>query len=431
MNIKRIFALLLALLLTMSACAFAEAGGVAAEEEVPEHDYEVITDPVIITFGEREIHVSEVMTRFMNYYQTLSSYESYGITPASFLTQIKKTVLSEVTQELIEEVKIAELGYDQFTAEEQAVIDAQIEETFNDIYLYYYDYATYNSAPDADIAAIVNEYLEHYDYTKEDIQKKITHSYAADKMATDLTKDITVTPEVLLEYYNALVAQDQAEYENNRANYEDARTYGTDDMFCWNPEGYRRVLQVLIGFETEEAKTEYNQLRTWRQQLFNGETPTAAEGETVPTIEEINARMAELEAPLKETAAEVTEKFNNGATIEELMAEYSADQNTPAEGYYVNFLSELYDVAFVDAAFSVNEIGQLSAGYAGQHGVYMVYYLADVPAGPVPLEELSEQLMPICLTNMQKDAYFTQLNEWKTELGIVTDIEMFITGYEQ
>lgn len=429
MSIKKTLALLLALLFTLTSCAFATAGG-SAGGEVPEHNYEVITDPVIITFGDREIHVSEAMPRFNNYYQQLSSYQSYGIEASSFLTQIKKTVLSEMTQELIEEVKVEELKYNQFSEEEQAAIDAQVEQTFNEVYLYYYDYFTYNSAPDADIDATVKECLEHYNYTKEDIYKMVSNRVAVDKMASDLTAGTVVTDEAMQSYYDALVAQDQTAYAENLAAYEEARMYGTDDRFMYNPEGYRRVLQVLIGFENEEDKTAYNDLLTKYNTLINGGELTVAEGEVAPTIDELKAAMTDMEAPLREIAAEVTEKFNNGTPIDALMDEYSADRKTPAEGYYVNIQSSAFDSAFVDAAYSVNEIGELSAPYAGQHGLYMVYYLADVPAGPVALEDVRAELEPECLSNLKRDTYFAQLSLWRDQLGITTNIEMFITPYD-
>lgn len=429
MSIKKTLALMLALLFTLTSCAFATAGG-AAGEEVPEHNYEVITDPVIITFGDREIHVSEAMPRFNNYYQQLSGYQSYGIEASSFLSQIKKTVLSEMTQELIEEVKVEELKYNQFSEEEQAAIDAQVEETFNEVYLYYYDYFTYNSAPDADIDATVKECLEYYNYTKEDIYKMVSNRVAVDKMASDLTAGIVVTDEAMQSYYDALVAQDQTAYAENLVAYEEARMYGTDDRFMYNPEGYRRVLQVLIGFETEEDKTAYNDLLTKYNTLINGGELTVAEGEVAPTIDELKAAMTDMEAPLRKIAAEVTDKFNNGTPIDALMDEYSADRNTPAEGYYVNIQSSAFDSAFVDAAYSVSEIGELSAPYAGQHGLYMVYYLADVPAGPVALEDVRAELEPECLSNLQRDTYFAQLNLWRDQLGITTNIEMFITPYD-
>ena len=147
MKLKKILALVLALMLTMSAFAFAETAedpaaeetaaaaeaddtaDAAAEEEVPEHDYEVITDPVVATVGDVEIHVSDCMPRFMNYYQTLAQYANYGIDVSNYITSIKQTVLSEMVQMEIEKVKVKELGYDQFTEEELSEIEADAAAT--------------------------------------------------------------------------------------------------------------------------------------------------------------------------------------------------------------------------------------------------------------------------------------------------------------
>lgn len=448
MKMKKIIALVLALMLTMSAFAFAETAEETAaaeqtvaeetaeptaEEEVPEHDYEVITDPVVASFSDVEIHVSDCMTRFMNYYQTLSQYASYGIDVSNYIDAIKQTVLAEMVQLAIEAQKVEELGYNQFTEEELAEIEADAEATYDEMYQYYYEYFTYNAAADADIATMTTEYLEQYNYSKDDILTLAKNSYATNKMVADLTKDVTVTEEDLTSYYESCVAEDEESYTLNFGLYEESRTYNSDTAICWNPEGYRRVLQVLIGFD-DETKAQYADLQDQLDALLAAPTATAETAdetaEPALTIDEINAQMDALAAPLYEIAGEVTEKFNNGTPIEELIAEYSADDGMPAEGYYVNAQSAMWDEAFVDAAFSVTEKGQLSAPYAGMYGLYMVYYLDDVPAGAVALDEVREVLEPECLNLLVREAYFAQLDVWKEELGVETNIDFFVTGYE-
>lgn len=454
MKLKKILALVLALMLTMSAFAFAETAeepaaeetaaaeeavdtaDAAAEEEVPEHDYEVITDPVVATVGDVEIHVSDCMPRFMNYYQTLAQYANYGIDVSNYITSIKQTVLSEMVQMEIEKVKVKELGYDQFTEEELAEIEADAEATYNEMYLYYYDYFTYNAEPGSDVATMTTEYLEQYNYSKEDVLERAKNSFATNKMALDLTKDVAVTDEDLTSYYDSCVAADTEEYHMHYDAYESARTYGTDTAICYNPDGYRRVLQVLIGFD-EETQAKYADLQSQMDALLNPEAAeTAADAETdetaepALTAEEILDQMDAYTAPLYEIASEVTEKFNNGTPIEELIAEYNADEGMPAEGYYVHNQSAIWDEAFVDAAFSVTEKGQLSAPYAGMYGLYMVYYLDDVPAGPVALDDVREILEPECYDILVREAYFAKLSEWRDEMNVETNIDFFITGYE-
>lgn len=451
MSMKNILALLLAMMLMISACAFAETADetettaeetvteeTAAEdgEEVLEHDYEVITDPIIASFGDVEIHVSDAMPRFMSYYNTLSNYSSYGIDVSSYVSYIKQTVLAEMVQLAIEEHMVTELGYDQFTEEELTALEEDATDTYNEMYAYYYEYFELNSTDyETDIGQQVTDYLAYYGYSKEDVLNRAKVSAATDKMVADLTKDVTVTEEDLQEYYDALVAEDQSAYQAKFGDYEQARTYGSDELITWNPDGYRRVWQVLIAFD-DDTKTQYAALQEQLDKLLSSdETEESAEEETSDepalTVDEIKAQMAELTAPLYETAAEVTEKFNNGADISELITEYSADTEMPEEGYYVCANSELWDSAFIDAAFSVTEIGQLSAGYAGQHGVYMVYYLDDVPGGTVEMtEEVREMLTEEVYNNMQLDAYYGYLDTWKEDLGVETNLDFFVTGYE-
>ena len=453
MSMKKILALLLALLLTLSACAFAEtaeeatadetaaveetAEETAGEEEL-EHDYEVITDPVIASFGDVEIRVSDAMPRFMSYYNTMSGYSSYGIDVANYVPYIKQVVLAEMVQLAIEEHMVAELGYDQFTDEELATLEEEGTDTYNEMYAYYYEYFELNSTDyETDIGQQVTDYLAQYGYSKEDVINRAKVSAATDKMVHELTKDVTVTDADLEEYYNELIAEDQEAYQAKFGKYEEARTYGSDELIAWNPDGYRRVWQVLIAFD-DDTKNQYAALQEQLDELLGmtetedtTEESTEESTEPVLTVDEIKAQMAALTAPLYETANEVTEKFNNGTNISELIAEYNADTEMPEEGYYVCANSELWDSAFIDAAFSVTEIGQLSAAYAGQHGLYMVYYLDDVPGGAVEMtDEVRETLTTEVYNNKQLDAYYAYLDTWMEDLGVETNIDFFVTGYE-
>ena len=77
-------------------------------------------------------------------------------------------------------------------------------------------------------------------------------------------------------------------------------------------------------------------------------------------------------------------------------------------GYNVHMDSIMWDPAFTAAAFSVDNIGDVSQPVVGSYGVHIVCYKRDVPAGAVELtdalaaqlqEELAQQVQTFIRIN--------------------------------
>lgn len=420
MKMSRILALLLALMLALSAVAFAEDA-----TEAPAADEAAATeeDPVIAEFGDVQIRVSDALPQFESYYQMLSGY---GFEMSAYAPYIKQQVLLSLVQQAIEKQKTEELGFTELTEEEQAEAVQDAADRYNEMFNYYLESFTYNGAadPEADTTA----YLEKYGYTPESTLMKAKQSMATNKMVDAVTADLVVTDEDLKAYYDDAVAEDQQAYEGNYAAYEQDRcSTSEEDVITWNPEGYRRVRQVLIALDSD-SKTRYSALTTELDNIRNGE-------ESARTEEEVQQEIDQLFAPLYETAGEVCAKFDEGTGIDELIAEYGSDPGMTTEpglteGYYVCANSQIWDPAFVEAAMSVDAIGQLSEPKAGSYGLYMVYYLADVTPGAVPYEDVRDVLDPQCQTEAKRAAYYDQLDAWSEELGVQFYLDKFVTSYD-
>ena len=428
MKMSRILALLLALMLALSAVAFAEdatEAPAAEATEAPADDEaaEAEADPVIAEFGDVQIRVSDALPQFESYYQMMSGY---GFDMSAYAPYIKQQVLLSLVQQEIEKQKTEELGFNELTEEEQAEAVQDAADRYNEMFNYYLESFTYNGA--ADPEAETTAYLEKYGYTPESTLAKAKQSMATNKMVDSVTADLVVTDEDLKAYYDEAVAEDQQAYEDNYAAYEQDRSkVSEDDVIAWNPEGYRRVRQVLIALDSD-GKTRYSALSTELDNIRNGE-------ESARTEEEVQAEIDQLFAPLYETASEVRTKFDEGASIDDLIAEYGSDPGMTTEpglteGYYVCANSQIWDPAFVEAAMSVDAIGQLSEPKAGSYGLYMVYYLADVTPGAVPYEDVRDVLDPQCQTAAKRAAYYDQLDAWSEELGVQFYLDKFVTSYD-
>ena len=164
------------------------------------------------------------------------------------------------------------------------------------------------------------------------------------------------------------------------------------------------------------------------EEAVDGEAPEAAEAtegeaaaEPVTQAQLDEAKAAILDS-VSDTVVEINDKFNNGTSFDELMAEYSMDYHEGYSNVYeVSVASSLILVPeFVEATFSIENIGDVSAPYVSRFGVHIVYYEADIPEGPIEMtdaqrEAKREQLLQI----KQQDAYTATVEGWIADADIV------------
>ena len=122
---------------------------------------------------------------------------------------------------------------------------------------------------------------------------------------------------------------------------------------------------------------------------------------------------------------EIKAKLATGTPFADLIAEYNTDPGMTQEpyksqGYSVSMDSIYFDPAFVRAAFSVDEIGEVSEPYVGTHGVYIVCYVRDVPAGPVEYtDEIKNTLTQSLITDKENTLFGEKLDAWVSEAEVI------------
>ena len=164
------------------------------------------------------------------------------------------------------------------------------------------------------------------------------------------------------------------------------------------------------------------------------EQENAAEGAEAPaepvTQEQIDAAKAAIIASVQPTIDDINTRMAGGEKFENLIAEYGTDPGMlQAEnlnnGYAVHMDSIMWDPAFVQAAFSIDTIGGWSAPSVGSYGIYIAYYLRDIPAGAVELtEDLKNDLQAQLLTEKENELFTAQLDEWYNAATIVFSEEL-------
>ena len=428
---KRLLALvmMLAICCTLTACKKEEPVTDATTPVSAETVTAGNPDDVLVTVGEEKITRGE----YEDYLTTLNTfYTNYGydVTDPSITAMLKQFALQTGIEYAVMDQKIAEMNLalteDEKTA---ALADAmtQWEAAVADGLAYYG--ITEESTEEERAATTVNVLaeLESMGYTEESYRKDAIQYASYDKLYAEVTKDVTIPEEDVIAHYNNLVETDKAIYENDAAAYEQTQymnqmyaMYGMADYVTpvyYKPAGYRLVTHILLEAD-EELLTAYTEL----QAAYEEQQNTLEEGgevtETLITAEEVeNARLAIL-ANVQPKVDEINQKLAEGKTFAELIPEYTTDPGMKDElsisvGYEVHMDSTNWVIPFRDQAFTVDNIGDVTAPVVTDYGVHILQYVGDVPAGPTELtDELKAEFHESLLQNAKDSLYYGEIDKW-------------------
>lgn len=449
MTMKKILCLTLALILALGCTALAEedlqAQLDAANAKIAELQaqvdayYPYYFAQIVATYGDDGIIWLEDAQA--EYEAMNAQYAGYGIDleGMGMADAAKKNILEMAVEDAVIMAKAEELGLVQFSEEKMAEYEAAAKDIMEYYMEYYFTYFHSGAEEITDeMRAEAEAYWASNGIDIETIIEEYKNSDVYTAVEEYVNKDVAVTEEDVQAAYENLI-------EDNKAAYSDDATYNSDRSngapIAWNPEGYRAVKQVLVKFNDEQSAL-YSQLQGQLSSL-NAEkaaienpaeeteaTEEAEEAAEPRTIEEINADIAacasEVEAlysQLMPRVEEVISKFNEGTPIEELIAEYNEDpgmfnEPTASQGYAVREGSTNWDPAFTAAAMSIEEVGGISEPAYGSYGIYLVYYMADIPAGEVALEEIREGVEVQALEAKLADNYNSQVAAWREEMNV-------------
>jgi len=416
MTMKKILCACMAVIMLLGCAAFAEEdlqaqldaanAKIAELQALVDAYYPFYQAQVVATYGEDGVIWLEDVSA--EYEAMNAQYASYGFSLADLGMEgeAKKGLVESAVTNAVLQAKGVELGLDQLDEAAAAAMMADAEIAFD----YYIDYYLSYYYPDAEqyTEEMIAEATAYWAGTGLDVEtyyNSLVQEVVSEKLYDHATEGIAIEEADVLATYETALADDEAAFAENAYNYIDAHTAG--EPIAWNPEGYRTVKHVLVMFDDDQSMVYADlraQLDTLNAELAALENPAEetadAEAAAPRTAEEINADIAacaiELEAlysTLLPTAQEVIDAFNSGTDFETLIAQYNADPgmmngNTAVTGYAVCAEHTYWDPAFVDGAMAIEAPGQISGPIYGQNGIHVIYYLADIPAGPVALEEI-------------------------------------------
>ena len=441
---RKWLSLMLSVCLLAGAAAFAEGTTGEVTEAVAVAGTELQADTVLATVNGTDITWGDVQSSYDN---LVADYGmAYDMTVSSTVDLFRAVALDTEIMALVMDQKAAELGLDQFSEEEAAGIFA---------------------AADADLESAINNYMSMYlGITAEATEEDLTNARAEAEAAflamgysQDAIREMYKKDEILARIQNYVVqdvAMDDleaqalhlAKVENDKMAFgEDLAAYvqynaiaaqnGMENAW-YKPAGFRAVKHILLSVD-QTLVDEYHGLQSILEEQVNEEAAALQGGEVTevaevteettedaePTPEpaplvtqaDVDTAKANILASKAEVIAEINDKIAEGVDFDELIAEYGEDGGMAVEPYKTNGYEVAlesagvqYVASFVDAAFSVESVGDVSAPYLSDYGLHIVKYIADVPEGPV---EMTEAARLDWLEDKKEEKYTSDLTSWR------------------
>ena len=455
---KKILSLLLCLCLLFSAAALAEDTAAAELQD---------TD-VLATVNGTELTWADVAPVYDSLVSSYGNY--YDLTDSANVELFRAVAMQNKINEVIMQAKIAELGI-ALTDEEAAAAEEDAQSDWDNAISSYIsqqhsDLTDESSQEDKDAAnAEAVQYFNDLGYSPESLKENYKQYALYDKLEATIVQDVTVTDEEVEALYQELVESDRTLYENDIAAYVDynnyvdqmamyAMYYGTDssmDYAWYRPAGFRAVKHILLPVDAELMQT-YQDLQARLEEQVESATEgdeesaaaaaaaaeetadaeaTAEPTEEPVTQEQVDEAKAAILASIADKIDEIYAKIEEGVDFDELIAEYGVNEDGTASdpgmtsepyktsGYEVSSASTNYVAPFVEAAFSVDNVGDVSAPYISSYGVHIVKYIANIPAGPIEMTEAQREAKRTeLLTSKQNELYTATMDQWNQEADI-------------
>lgn len=439
---KRLLSLLLVYLMLLTACSATEpddspavgdptAAPVADATEAPAPEQTEDPNEVLVTINK----VPVTRADFNTYLASIESY--YGqagldMTSDEYAPYARQMALETAMQYVLMDQMIVNQGLG-LTEEEQEAARTSAAADWDAVVQSGLDYYGITSeSTDEERQAVIDQVeseLLAQGYDKEHYVEEGVANAAYTKLFGVLSQDATVTDEEIVAYFNELVEADKAKYEGDVSQYESDQymnqlyaMYGMSSYITpqyYVPSGYRGITHILLTVDDTLLSTYLDLQSTFEEQQNTLEEGGTIEGETV-TLDEVNAAEAAVLSSVQSTVDEINAKLANGASFDDLIAQYGTDPGmqdaaTLTDGYAVHMDSIMWDPAFTAAAFTVNNVGDVTAPIVGQNGVHILCYKRDIPAGAIELtEDMMAEFRETLLTDKQNELIDTAL---KAELA--------------
>lgn len=428
MRKRMILALLLAFVLAFcSGCSL-----IVKDPEVDKQTVIIDAGDKVYTKGE----VQQMLAEEMSYQQYAYEYQ-YGMkldpTDPDVIAFVREQVLGQLTDQIVVDRKVRELGYLDLSEEDLATAQKAADDTYASYIegIISSDFADSELTGEELTAAAESVMQEMGGYpTREELLESEKFAMAANRLYEDVVADVVLTEEELQTEYNGRVDYAREEYDAYPEYYGLDVSDGLTVYYA--PAGYRYVKHILFTFEEADRLAlddlnvqlgDANQNLSENQESLESFTLNEMEAESAELENQLEERTEEAYAALEPLVREVQERLAAGEDFDALMALYGQDpgmQSEPAmsRGYPVSYASMNWVAEFRDAAMALEHIGDVSEPVRSEHGIHLIKYVADIPQGPVAFEDVREKLETESIVYKKDDVYQQVLDGWAKELNV-------------
>lgn len=375
---KKLTAALLLTVIILSFTACAQKNEPPVQTVMPESAPEENTDIVAIV-GDEIILLEEVEALLEN---TLGSFEGMELDFSDEeLFDLYDGLLDTLIDDQVTKQKAKELGYTNLSDADLMLAYEYVEYEKQQRFDYFCELAAMEggeglSEEDIEFAAaqMVAEYVADTKETDEYLLELYTYDIAVENMFAELLKDVSVSDEEMNEMYLERVEADKQYYAEHPDYFASDRI---TSMLYYNIPGYRYVKNVVTYDETKA------------QELMG---------------------------------------LVNTVNFDTLIVEYGEDDGAEnfENGYAVCEGCEDFDPAFVSSAMALKNPGDVSDIVTTDDGAYhIIMYVADIPEGQVPFEEVEQSLFEELVYNRCEEIKAELIEEWKNGVEIIKFPEIF------
>ena len=319
----------------------------------------------------------------------------------------RKSIVESLVNEQIMLRKAREMGVYDLTEEERKAVDEEFAERIADHVAFYGNLAAYEQAgedgeptmTDEEKEAIGNqrldEMLEKCGMTRDTFRWWVESSKIMEKLEKAVGD--TVPYSKAEEEFKGVQEYAEELYNTSMTSY----SMGGYSQI-WLPEGSRLIKHILIGFDSDTLSS----IKTLRGEGSDGEA------------DKLRAEEAE---KLKEKQEEIEAKLDEGADIEELIAEYSADavgSTANPDGYTVIPNGETFVKEFQEAAFVPEKIGDRTTCVT-DYGVHIMIYVGNAKVSDSAVKSYTEYLYE----ELKSKEFSDKMLEWAEEYAFEIDYE--------
>lgn len=330
-----------------------------------------------------------------------AAYGDYAADDAQLAFDLRHELALRMLEEHAEMLMQQKMGFDAHTQQEIDEATARAGEEYESYVEYFALMLDDGAMTDDELHELAHAYLVSIDMSLEDYTQQAVSALADAKLRAWALEGVSAGEEEIRSAYETMLQDEQALYAAYPDSFLSTAYYGMPYLCV--PEGVREIRQIVVRFDDDQT-TEYAFL-----------------ADAIAQGADVAADLDALYTQLSPRVTEILNQLDSGKPFADVEMEYSDDWILAEEGasgaYYVCAGAQLWAPAFTEAAMALTEPGQISGPVRMADGIHILFYNADLAAGPVPYEQVRDYVAESVVYQLESQAYAAALDSWMDQLG--------------